>query len=296
MSRESAYGLLNIHKPAGPTSHDIVEQVRRGTGIRKVGHAGTLDPLASGVLVLCLGPATRLSEYVMRSPKQYRAYIRLGITTASYDLESEIIERRPVARLDAADVEAALPAFVGDIDQFPPMHSAIQRNGRRLYDLARAGEVVTLEPRPVTIYDLRLVECNLPDLVLDVTCSPGTYIRSLAHDLGQRLGVGGALTGLVRVASGAFHIDQAIPMADFATALASHTWRRYILPPDMALADLPPLTLDADGAARVAHGNSVPAAEGDAGEARAYGPDGRLLALVRAAGGRWHPVKVFLPE
>jgi len=295
LSPEYAFGLLNIHKPAGPTSHDVVARIRRLTRVARVGHAGTLDPLAEGVLVICLGQATRLSEYAMRSPKQYRARVRLGIATDTYDGEGRVVEEHSLDDLTAGRIAAALDAFRGEILQVPPMYSAIQQDGRRLYDLARQGREVPREARQVTIGALRLVEWTPPDVTLDVTCSPGTYIRSLAHDLGAALGVGGHLAGLVRVASGAFRLADAVPLAAFEAAAAAGTWRQYLLPPERALAGLPVLRLAEEDAQCIRHGGAIPARLEASGEAAASGPDGNLLAIVEARDGRWWPVKVFSP-
>jgi len=295
LSPERVFGLLNVHKPPGPTSHDVVTQVRRGTRVSKVGHAGTLDPMASGVLVLCLGPATRLSEYVMRSPKRYEARLRLGITTDTYDAEGEIVEQRPLAHLTAAQVEAALDSFRGDILQVPPMYSAIKRGGKKLYNLARAGQNVPRDPRPVTIFRLDMVGCDLPFLTLAIECSPGTYIRSLAYDLGEALGVGGHLTGLVRVGSGVFRLEDAVPLAALADSFAGGTWRAHLLPPDLALGDMPALELDAAQALRVANGNAIETSAAT-GQVRAVDPAGNLLAILDGKGGFWQPVKVFPVE
>lgn len=292
MSSEQTFGLLNVHKPSGPTSHDIVAQVRRGTQVSKVGHAGTLDPMASGVLVLCLGPATRLSEYVMRSPKRYEARVRLGVTTDSYDAEGIILQERPVGEVTAAQVEAALDLFRGDIQQVPPMYSAIKRGGKKLYDLARSGLDVEREPRPVTISRLELIQHEPPFLTLDVVCSPGTYLRSLAYDLGEALGMGGHLTGLVRVHSGIFHLADAVPLDVLMEAMTADSWRDYLLPPELALGDMPVVQLAEEQAQRVANGNTIDA-DGASGQARAHDPEGRLLAILEGHDMFWQPVRVF---
>lgn len=296
MSPERVFGLLNINKPPGPTSHDVVARIRRGTRIRKVGHAGTLDPMASGVLVLCMGPATRLSEYAMRAPKRYRAEVRFGINTDTYDAEGQVTEERPVAGLTPEAVEAALEPFRGDIAQVPPMYSAIKKDGKKLYELARSGQEIEREPRHVHIEQLSVVTCELPYVTLEVVCSPGTYIRSLAYDLGQALGVGAHLTGLVRVASGGFTVENAVTLDELDEAMQAGTWRQYLLAPDAALYDMAELRLDDQQAARVRNGNPIAAPEGASGEARAYGPDGELLAIMAVQGDEWRCVKVFPPE
>lgn len=290
----SAFGLLNVYKPAGPTSHDLVLWVRRGTGVKRVGHGGTLDPAATGVLVLCLGSATRLSEYLQGSPKTYVARVCFGVETNTYDAEGEIVARdpRPISR---EQVEAALTGFRGPIAQVPPLYSAIKRGGRKLYELARAGQTVELEPRPVTIYRLELLAWEPSVVTLEVTCSAGTYIRSLAHDLGRAVGVGAHLAALERTASGRFTAAEAVPWERLAAAMADGTWRTYLLPPDLALADHLAVRLDAAGADDVRHGRRVPVAP-DAGEsalARAYDPAGRFIAVLARRGAWWQPLKVF---
>ncbi|NLX09825.1 MAG: tRNA pseudouridine(55) synthase TruB [Chloroflexi bacterium] len=290
-----AFGLLNLDKPAGPTSHDIVADVRRGARIRKVGHAGTLDPLATGVLVLCLGPATRLAEFVMNSPKVYIARVRFGVETDTYDAEGQIVAENP-APVSREAVAAALDSFRGAIEQVPPMYSAVQQGGQRLYDLAREGIEVEREPRRVTIETLELGEWEPPFAMLRVVCSPGTYIRSLAHDLGRAVGVGAHLAALQRAASGQFTVEQAVSWPEFEAAMQAGTWQEHVLPADLALADYPALHLDADDAQRVRQGGLI-WADDDADEtirlARAYDEAGRFFAVLERRGERWKPYKVL---
>jgi len=197
----SDFGLLIVDKPVGPTSHQIVHIVRKGTGIRKVGHAGTLDPRASGVLVLCLGAATRLSEYLSARDKRYQALVRFGVATTTYDSDGDVTQTGGVVPpLDT--IQQALTAFRGRIEQAPPPFSAVKIQGRKAYQLARRGEPPALAPRPVDIRRLDVIDYTPPDLALDVECSAGTYIRTLAHDLGQTLGCGAHLSALRRTASG----------------------------------------------------------------------------------------------
>lgn len=290
----AVFGLLNVDKPAGPTSHDIVARVRRGTGVRKVGHAGTLDPMATGVLVLCLGAATRLSEFVMASRKVYWARVRFGVETNTYDAEGAVVAEKAVA-LDRAAVEAALAPFRGTIGQVPPMFSAVQQGGRRLYDLARAGQEVPREARSVTIDRLALTDWEPPFASLEVACSPGTYIRSLAHDLGQALGTGAHLAALRRAASGRFTVEDAVSWDTLQAAMADESWPRYILSADLAVADLPLLALDTAQAGAIRQGQSIFAeASPDAGPlARAYDESGAFLAVLERRGAVWKPHKVF---
>ena len=204
-------GILNIDKPEGMTSHDVVNRVRRACGLRRVGHAGTLDPLATGVLVVCVGRATRLAEYVVGQPKEYVAVVRLGQTTDTYDADGTILEERPVSA-DSATIQTALQQFTGPIEQIPPMYSAIKRDGKPLYKLARQGIEVERKARAITIYNLTLEDRTENDITLRVACSTGTYIRSLAHDLGEVLGCGGHIVALRRTRVGSFSAENAVPL------------------------------------------------------------------------------------
>ncbi len=229
-------GIFNLNKPAGMTSHDVVAHVRRLTRQRRVGHAGTLDPAASGVLPVCLGQATRVAEYLSESGKCYRATVILGAVTDTYDAEGEVIRSAPV-RVSREEIVAALPAFRGRQMQLPPLYSAIKLAGQPLYKLARAGAEVQLQPRPVEIYRLELVDWQPPAVVLEVECSKGTYVRSLAYDLGERLGCGAHLGGLVRLRSGPFTLEESLTLEELAQALVDGSWVHYLYAPDEALLD-----------------------------------------------------------
>lgn len=291
-----AVGLLNVHKPAGPTSHDIVAAVRRGTGVRRVGHAGTLDPLAQGVLVLALGQATRLLEYLAGSNKQYDARLQLGVETDTYDAEGEVLRREDVpATLTAEEVAAALASFRGDIQQVPPAYSALKVGGRAAYARARAGEQVELKPRRVTIYELELTRFDPPFVDLRVVCSAGTYIRSLAHDLGQALGTGAMLAGLVRTASGSFTLAGAVPWPALTRGFDEGSWREFLLPADLALESAPQVRLGAEGLQDLIHGRAIAGDAVQGGLARAYAPDGQFVGVLEGdpAAGVWRPRKVL---
>ncbi len=286
-------GLLNVHKPRGITSHDVVNAVRRLAGMRRVGHAGTLDPAAEGVLVLLLGAATRLSQYVMGAEKTYRAVLKLGETTTTYDAEGEITARRPPAVTREA-IAAALADFRGPLMQVPPMYSAIKQRGKKLYELARQGREVPRPPRPVTIYHLELLAWNEPHLTLEVTCSAGTYIRSLAHDLGQVLGCGAHLASLIRTASGSFLLSEAHPLEELRHLAERGQLERALLPPQAALYALPAVTLTPQQARAVRHGQTVTLAVPPADALQALDAEGRLLAvLLHRAGHTWRPKTVL---
>lgn len=293
----SVSGFLNIDKPLGLTSHDVVAQLRRsaktaGLGRLKIGHAGTLDPLATGVLVICVGDAARLSEYIMHGTKEYRARVHLGVETDTYDGEGQVIAERDASTVTRAQVEAALATFTGQIEQLPPMYSAVKRAGRKLYDLARAGKVVERTARIVHIASLAILAWEPPFVTLAVTCSAGTYIRSLAHDLGAALGVGASLAGLVRMRSGVFRLQDAIPLDE---ALASAWWTRLISPAE-ALADHPRVIVTAEEARSLRHGRAISRAEVQPvtpGVSFAFDADWRLVAVLIGEAGGWKPVKVF---
>jgi tRNA pseudouridine55 synthase len=275
----------------------MVSYVRKLTGIRRVGHAGTLDPMATGVLVICVGVATRVSEYLMDSQKSYRARVLLGVTTDTYDAEGQVVASIDHVDVDRAQVEVALASFCGVIAQVPPMYSALKHRGKRLYQLARQGVTVERPPRQVEIFRLALTEWNPPECTLEITCSAGTYVRSIAHDLGQRLGCGAHLVELVRTASGRFLLADAVTQDALVQAVADGRWPTLLLPIDAGVAHFPVLRLDFDRAKRLCLGQAIVSAEApdDEGISRVYGPDGTFLALAvfDATAGTWRPHKVF---
>jgi tRNA pseudouridine55 synthase len=281
--------LLLVDKPAGMTSHDVVAVARRVLSVRKVGHAGTLDPMATGLLVLGVGAATRLLGHLSGSDKTYDATIRLGRSTVTDDAEGEVTATTSAAGVGEDDVRAALAAQVGALQQVPSSVSAVKVDGRRSYDRVRAGEEFELAARSVTVHriDVHRTTRPGPDLVdVDVTvaCSTGTYIRAIARDVGAALGVGGHLTALRRTSSGPFAIAQARPVEDAAAALAGPGSGAGVLGlADAARAVFPARELDAGEAVAVGHGQRVPAT-GAPGLHAALAPDGRLVALVEDAG------------
>lgn len=288
------FGFLNINKPAGMTSHDVVAKVRRAFKLKKVGHAGTLDPMATGVLILCVGGATRLSDYVMASTKRYLAQVHFGVTTDTYDAEGQTLQTRDASGLTRENVESALAPFRGAIQQIPPMYSAIKQGGRKLYDLARAGETIERQPRAVTIDHFTITDWQPPEVTLDVVCSAGTYIRSLAYDLGESLNVGAHLTGLVRAASGAFTLDHAL---ELDSLLANPNWITLLIAPEKALAHYPAVQLTDADIVHIQHGRAVACTEDTVAQPTfAYDSSGNLVAIVQAEAGLWRPHKVFSIE
>lgn len=284
------HGFVNIDKPQGITSHDVVAKLRRITHQRRVGHGGTLDPLATGVLPVALGAATRLVEYLVEDRKAYRATVHLGITTTTDDAEGEILEKRLLPAFDQADLKQAITRFIGTIEQVPPKYSAIQVGGQRMYDRARRGETIELAARTVEIDRIDLVAWQPPLLTLDVACGKGTYIRALARDLGYALGCGAHLQALRRTAVGPLTLDTAVALD---TLLADPSqFHRHLLPPESAVANLLRIDADAELAKRIRHG--LPFDHSVKGElARVHDEAGTLLALIRHDADRWRPFKVF---
>ncbi len=288
-------GVLLLDKSSGMTSNDALQKARRLFSAAKAGHTGTLDPLASGLLPLCFGEATKFAADLLEADKTYVATVRLGVTTDSGDAEGVVTSERPVT-VGEAEVRAVLPQFTGDIQQVPPMHSALKRDGRPLYELARQGVEVERQPRPVTIHHLALLEWAEDTLVLEVTCSKGTYIRVLAQDIGEALGCGAHLIALRRTRVGDLALDDAVTLA--ALEAIEETDRGARLQPlDSLLQTLPAHRLDEAGVQRFGHGNPVPAPSGMTGLLRVYGGEVLLgLGEVRADGRLWPKRLVALAQ
>jgi tRNA pseudouridine55 synthase len=287
-------GVLLLDKPAGMSSNAALQRVRRLFRAERAGHTGTLDPLATGLLPILLGDATKFGSELLDADKRYRATIALGVRTSTGDAEGEVIERHPVA-VDRARIDVVLVRFVGAIAQIPPMHSALKRAGRPLYAYARAGETVERAPRTVTIHALRVEAFNADRLEIDVRCSKGTYIRTLAEDIGAALGCGAHLAALARTEVGSFRLADAHALAALEGALDAD---RILLPPDVLLGALPSIVLEVPAARRFAHGQPVVVAEGaPAGRLRAYDPGGTLLGVgERGADGQLRPRRLVRQE
>jgi tRNA pseudouridine55 synthase len=290
-------GLLLIDKSQGMTSHDVVARVRRLIGIRAIGHAGTLDPFATGLLILCIGHATRLSEYLIGETKTYAARMRLGERTNTDDIDGEVVQRRDV-RVSPADLERARAAFIGEIMQIPPQYSAIQIGGQRAYKLARQGETVDIPARQVTIkaLELHLISNStgaVDEAEMRVTCTSGTYVRALARDIGEMLGCGAHLMALCREQSGDFNLAEAISLD--ALKDAGGDWPRYLLPMDRAVMHLDAAHLDAIDSARFLSGQFVLASAQGTALRRVYAADGAFVAIGQydMAANLLKPAKVF---
>lgn len=293
-------GILLVDKPAGMTSHDVVDRIRRAAGMRRVGHTGTLDPSATGLLILCLGQATRLSEHFTGQSKTYEGIMRLGVVTDSYDLEGAVVEEHPVPPLDLPALQDACNGFLGRIEQTPPMVSAVKVGGERLYKKARKGESVTRAPRPVLVAAFDVLGYEAPDARVRIMCSSGTYVRGLCHDVGQALGCGAVLASLRRLAVGHHHVDHATPLDAFTSP---ESVEERLLAMGDAL-DLPVALLDERARSALANGNPIPGAdllEGcpvTEGWVQLKDHAGELLALgtvdTTGLGSHVHPKRVFI--
>ena len=300
-------GILSINKSGGDTSFGVVAAVRRLCREKRVGHAGTLDPLATGVLPVCLGKATRIVEYLMEHPKKYRAEIRFGMISDSGDADGTLSSGGDVSALDEPAIASALELFKGEIKQVPPMFSALKHNGRPLYELAREGITVERAERKIRIYAADLISWKTPVATIEVTCSRGTYIRTLAQDLGSALSCGAYLSGLGRTNYGPFDISNSITLTQLDEAVARGDWHYLLHPIDSVLSHLPSIVVPEDVAQFVRHGRPFAADEltrdlaavvkmqGQA-RCRAYTLDGGFAGVLRfnSEKDEWQPEKVFL--
>jgi tRNA pseudouridine55 synthase len=292
-------GIFNINKPTGMTSHDVVAIIRKLLKQKRVGHTGTLDPLASGVLPICVGQATRVAEYLSESGKAYQVDIKFGIATDTYDAEGTIISTASTADLTLNMIEESLEQFRGPQMQYPPRYSAIKIQGQPAYKRARAGEAIVLEPRPIVIYALEIRDWIPPRLTLAIECSKGTYIRSLAHNLGIQLGCYAHLEALVRTRSGPFTLSESITLEQLAGAVEMNCIQHYAFSLDKALEQYPAFKLDAETVERIKHGNTFnnPIAN-NSGLARVYDTNGAFIAIAEWNEEQlaWQPKKVFASD
>lgn len=298
------HGILNIDKPRGVTSFSIVSLVRRLTGFRRVGHAGTLDPIAEGVLPLLLGQATRVVEYLVDQPKVYRTTLRLGQATDSYDADGEITDERDPSGVTREALERAAAAFTGEIEQLPPMFSAVKHMGQPLYRYARKGEEIERAPRRVTIYRIDVVSFELPYATIEVECGRGAYVRTLAHDIGLRLGCFAHLAALTRLRAGPFTVEDAVTPDQLREAAHAGVWQDLLWATDTPLESWRAAILATSHTRACREGRPLflePAhpdgfAVAPGALCRAYSTEGDFLAVLRYEGGRlWQPEKVFAP-
>ncbi len=290
-------GVLNVNKPSGMTSHDVVLAARRIVQEKRIGHTGTLDPLATGVLVLCVGRATRIARYLEAGEKEYKAVMRLGVTTDTLDAQGHVLETRSYVPPGRQRLLRTLQDFIGTIRQQPPAYSAVKVGGVPSYRLARQGKAEPLKPRQVTIYDIELTAYDDPFVGLTVRCSKGVYVRTLCADLGEALGTGAHLASLVRTRSGRFSIDRAVTLERLTDVAAAGAVDQVLIPMDEALVDFHVEKVTEAEAEKIVHGNKV-ARQGELrciGTAlvRIHDPSGRLLALARTVDGEISPELVF---
>ena len=282
-------GIIVVDKPQGWTSMDVCAKLRRVLGERRVGHAGTLDPMATGVLPVFVGRATRAVEFAESGEKEYIATLRLGQVTDTQDVTGTVLEEHPVT-VGLPELQAVLPQFTGDILQVPPMYSALKRDGKKLYQLARQGKTVERQPRPITIFGLEVLEqTGAQDFLLRIRCSKGTYIRTLCHDIGAALGFGGTMATLRRTKAAGFDLSQAVTMEQI---LAAENPAELLLPVDVYFQDYPALTIQGEPERRCRNGNDFSSAGAD-GTFRVYGTDGEFLMLGKRQAGVMTTVKSF---
>ena len=291
-------GALLVDKPEGPTSHDIVKWARKSLGLRKIGHTGTLDPFASGLLILLVGPVTRLAEYLSALPKTYEARARLGIRTDTHDAEGRIVSvQDPEVVPTQEHIEAELATFEGRSQQVPPQFSAKKVGGERMYRKARRGDAVQLPPVDVEICEIRLTDYMPPEIGFTMTCSSGTYVRAVARDLGDQLGVGAHLTGLRRTAVGVFSVDHAVPGDVLREGLCPDP--THWVEPAAAVGHLTTVRVEADAAQRLRQGGTIPwsqEVEPGATEPIAVMDEGGLVGIAEIRNGRLAPKKILTPS
>ena len=287
-----ANGILVIDKSAGWTSQDVAAKLRGVFHERRVGHGGTLDPMATGVLPIFIGRATRAAEFLESAEKEYVAGLRLGVVTDTQDTSGNILETHPVA-VTREEVQAALRQFLGPIEQIPPMYSAIKINGQKLYELARRGKEVERKPRSITIHELELLEGADADYLLRVRCSKGTYVRTLCHDLGRALGCGGCMSSLRRTRAGSFTLSQAVTMQQVLNFAAEQAPQALLMPVDAVFSMHPPLIVTMGQAAKLKNGAQIKDWQFRPGTYRVYAEDGEFLLLGRVENGGLTTIKSF---
>ena len=297
------HGIINVYKEKGFTSHDVVAKLRGIVGQKKIGHTGTLDPDATGVLPVCLGKATKLCDLLTDKNKTYEAVLLLGKTTDTQDITGEVLEEKSTEALTEEKVREAIEGFIGDYEQIPPMYSALKVNGKKLYELAREGKVIERKARPVKILDIQILEIDLPKVRMEVSCSKGTYIRTLCHDIGEKLGCGGCMESLMRTRVSTFRIEDAKTLDEIETLKQEGKLAELLVPIDAMFPFYPKITVKDDWKAFAKNGNPLDlkmlkeaCGQDEETQVRLYDESGKFIAIYQWKEKKYHIVKMFFNE
>lgn len=297
------HGIINVYKEKGFTSHDVVAKLRGIVGQKKIGHTGTLDPDATGVLPVCLGKATKLCDLLTDKNKTYEAVLLLGKTTDTQDITGEVLEEKSTEALTEEKVREAIEGFIGDYEQIPPMYSALKVNGKKLYELAREGKVIERKARPVKILDIQILEIDLPKVCMEVLCSKGTYIRTLCHDIGEKLGCGGCMESLIRTRVSTFRIEDAKTLDEIETLKQEGKLAELLVPIDAMFPFYPKITVKDDWKAFAKNGNPLDlkmlkeaCGQDEETQVRLYDESGKFIAIYQWKEKKYHIVKMFFNE
>ena len=297
------HGIINVYKEKGFTSHDVVAKLRGIVGQKKIGHTGTLDPDATGVLPVCLGKATKLCDLLTDKNKTYEAVLLLGKTTDTQDITGEVLEEKSTEALSEEKVREAIEGFIGDYEQIPPMYSALKVNGKKLYELAREGKVIERKARPVKILDIQILEIDLPKVRMEVSCSKGTYIRTLCHDIGEKLGCGGCMESLMRTRVSTFRIEDAKTLDEIETLKQEGKLAELLVPIDVMFPSYPKITVKDDWKAFAKNGNPLDlkmlkeaCGQDEETQVRLYDESGKFIAIYQWKEKKYHIVKMFFNE
>lgn len=297
------HGIINVYKEKGFTSHDVVAKLRGIVGQKKIGHTGTLDPDATGVLPVCLGKATKLCDLLTDKNKTYEAVLLLGKTTDTQDITGEVLEEKSTEALTEEKVREAIEGFIGDYEQIPPMYSALKVNGKKLYELAREGKVIERKARLVKILDIQILEIDLPKVRMEVSCSKGTYIRTLCHDIGEKLGCGGCMESLMRTRVSTFRIEDAKTLDEIETLKQEGKLAELLVPIDVMFPSYPKITVKDDWKAFAKNGNPLDlkmlkeaCGQDEETQVRLYDESGKFIAIYQWKEKKYHIVKMFFNE
>ena len=297
------HGIINVYKEKGFTSHDVVAKLRGIVGQKKIGHTGTLDPDATGVLPVCLGKATKLCDLLTDKNKTYEAVLLRGKTTDTQDITGEVLEEKSTEALTEEKVREAIEGFIGDYEQIPPMYSALKVNGKKLYELAREGKVIERKARPVKILDIQILEIDLPKVRMEVSCSKGTYIRTLCHDIGEKLGCGGCMESLIRTRVSTFRIEDAKTLDEIETLKQEGKLAELLVPIDAMFPFYPKITVKDDWKAFAKNGNPLDlkmlkeaCGQDEETQVRLYDESGKFIAIYQWKEKKYHIVKMFFNE